>query len=336
MLAPLNALRRAAALRILRTLLHAAPLAALSRLAQAQAQARERPLRLIVPVSTGTSTDLVVRTLAAALSEALGQALVIDNLPGAGGIVGTMALVKAVPDGYTIGVVSNSHAINQSVHRKPPFDANTDVTPIMVMLSTPIVLVVSSASVPAGNLQQLLAWLTARPGAANYGSIGNGSLGHLCAELFAREARVDIKHIPYKSLGQLLADLIGGQVQLAFLGLPGAQAFLKRGVLRAIGVCAPTRAAAMPELPTLLEQGLAEPQVAGWFAMVGPARLPAAEVRRLHSALVATLATADVRERLQAQGNVVDPGSPEAATQFLRAETARYAALIRKLGISID
>jgi tripartite-type tricarboxylate transporter receptor subunit TctC len=333
---PSNTLRRAAALWILRTLLRAAPLAALPRLAQAQGQARERPLRVIVPVSTGTSTDLVVRTLAAALSEALGQALVIDNLPGAGGIVGTSALVKAAPDGYTIGVVSNSHAINQSLYRKPPFDANADVTPIMVMLSTPIVLAVSAAGVPAANLQQLLAWLEARPGTANYGSIGYGSLGHLCAEMFAREARVDIKHIPYRSLGQLLADLIGGQLQLAFLGLPGAQAYLKRGLLRTIGLCAATRAAAAPELPTLAEQGLAEPQVSGWFAMIGPARLPAAEVRRIHGALVASLATTEVSERLQAQGNLIDAGSPEAATQFLRAETARYAALIRKLGISID
>jgi tripartite-type tricarboxylate transporter receptor subunit TctC len=135
---------------------------------------------------------------------------------------------------------------------------------------------------------------------------------------------------------QLLADLIGGQVQLAFLALPGVQAYLKHGTLRAIGLCAPTRAAAAPELPTLAEQGLAEPQVSAWFAVVGPARLPAAEVRRIHGALGAALATADVRERLQAQGSHVDPGSPEAATRFLRSETARYAAIVKKFGIAID
>ena len=331
---PVNVPRRTASSRMLRALMRAALLALLPRLAQAQA--RERPLRVIVPVSTGTSADLSVRTLAAALAKALAQPVLIENLPGAGGLVGTTALVKAAPDGQTIGVVSNSHVINQSLYRKPPFDANADVTPIMVMLSTPMVLVASAASVPATDLQQLLAWLDARPGSANYGSAGHGSLGHLCAEMFINAAGVDIKHIPYKSLGPLLADLIGGQVQLAFLALPGAQALLKRGLLRAIGLAAATRAAAAPELATLAEQGLAEPQVSAWFAVVGPARLPAAEVRRIHGALGAALATADVRERLQAQGSHVDPGSPEAATQFLRTETARYAALIRRLGISID
>ncbi|MCU7370404.1 tripartite tricarboxylate transporter substrate binding protein [Paucibacter sp. O1-1] len=299
--------------------------------------ATDKPLRLILPVGAGSGVDTIIRAVTPALSKALGgQAVVIENLPGAGGITGTAALVKAAPDGLTLGVVSNNHVVNPSVYKKMPFDALNDITPIMVVGATPFVLVVNPAKLPATNVKELVALLKAKPDVYNYASSGNGTILHLGAEMFVDEAGVVMRHIPYKGVGPMVADLIGGQVDLGVLSLPSIQGHLKSGALRAIGVGSAARVPAAPEIPTVAEQGLPNYAIEGWFAVVGPARLPPAQVKRFHAAFTAALAAPEVREAMARQGNVINPTTPEAAASFFRSEQERYAKLVKKAGISLD
>jgi tripartite-type tricarboxylate transporter receptor subunit TctC len=296
----------------------------------------QTPMRIILPVSAGSGVDTIARAAGPALAKALGQPVVIENLPGAGGITGTAAIVKAQPDGLTIGLVSNNHVINPSVYKKMPFDSIADITPISVVGATPFVLVVNPAKVAATNVKDLVAALKARPDAYNYASSGNGTIIHLAGAMFLDEAGVEAKHIPYKGTGPMVNDLIGGQVELGVVALPAVQGHLKTGALRAIGVTGRQRAAAAPDIPTVAEQGLPNYDVAGWFAVIGPAKLPEAEVRRIHAAVTAAFAMPEVREAMDKQGNMINPSSPELAGQFFRSELARYGALVRKLGLKLD
>lgn len=292
----------------------------------------QTPLRVILPVGPGSGVDTIVRAIQPGLAKALGQPVVIENIAGAGGITGTAALVKAAPDGNTIGVVSNNHVINPHVFKSMPFDAIADITPISVLGATPFVLVVNP-KVPASNVRQLIDFLKAKPGAYNYASSGNGTIIHLAGAMFVDQAGVDVKHIPYKGVGPMVTDLIGGQVEMGVVALPAVQGHLKSGALRAIGVCGKSRAAAAPEIPTIAEQGLPEYEVAGWFAVVGPARLGAEQVKRIHAAFAAALAMPEVKEAMDKQGNAIFSTTPEAAAQFFRSELARYGTLVKKVGL---
>ncbi|HEY2190098.1 MAG TPA: tripartite tricarboxylate transporter substrate binding protein [Caldimonas sp.] len=305
--------------------------------ALAPAHAADRPpLHVILPVSAGSGVDTIVRAAAPALAKELGgQAVVVENLPGAGGITGTAALVKAAPDGNTIAFVSNNHAVNPSVYKKMPYDSLADITPISVVGATPFVLVVNPTKLPARNAKELVALLKAKPGAYNLASSGNGTIIHLAGEMFDEAAGVDAKHIPYKGVGPMLADLIGGQVDFGVVAVPAVQGHLKNGALRAIGVMGKTRVPSLPDVPTLTEQGF-DVAVAGWFAVIGPPKLPAAEVKRLHDAVVAAFAEPDVRATMARQENIINPTTPEAAAQILKSEQERYARLVRTANISLD
>ena len=295
------------------------------------------PMRVILPIGAGSGVDTIMRAAQNDLSKALGgQPVVIENLPGAGGITGTSAIVKAAPDGNTIGVISNNHAVNPSVFKKIPYDSLKDITPISVVGSTPFVLVVNPAKVPAKNAKELQAFLKSKPGAYNYASSGNGTIIHLAGEMFIDAADVDVKHIPYKGTGPMIADLIGGQVELGVVAVPAVQGHLKSGALRAIGVMGKQRVASLPDLPTIAEQGFPDVDIAGWFAVVGPAKLSAAQVKRLHDAVVAAFASADVKAAMAKQENVIAPTSPEAVAQFLASEQDRYAKLVKKANIVLE
>ena len=196
----------------------------------------QTPVRMILPVGAGSGVDTIMRAAQGELSKTLGQPVVIENLPGAGGITGTSALVKAAPDGNTIGVLSNNHAVNPSVYKTLPYDSLKDITPISVIGSTPFVLVVNPAKVPARDAKELQAFLKAKPGAYNYASSGNGTIIHLAGEMVVDAMGVDVKHVPYKGVGPQLTDLIGGQVEMGVVALPAVQGHLKSGALRAIGV----------------------------------------------------------------------------------------------------
>lgn len=273
-------------------------------------QAQDRPLRVILPVSAGSGVDTIMRAAALSLSKVLGgQSVVLENLPGAGSITGTAALVKAAPDGFTIAIVSNNHVINPSVYKHIPFDSLKDITPISVLGETPFVLVVNP-KVPANNAKELQALLKSNPGKFNYASAGNGTINHLGGEMFAESAGVQMRHIPYKGTGAQVVDLIGGQVEIGFVAVNAVQGHLKNGTLRALAAASRERIPSLPDLQTLAEQGFPNVDASGWFAAIGPAKLPAAKVKQLHDAFVAAFATPEVIEAMTRQGNVIKPSTP--------------------------
>jgi tripartite-type tricarboxylate transporter receptor subunit TctC len=300
------------------------------------AQTSDKVIRFILPVSAGSGVDTIVRAASVALGRTLGHPVAIENQPGAGGIVGTAALVKSVPDGMTLSVVSNNHVVFPSVYKSLPFDPIADITPITVIGSTPFILVVNPARIAANNVRELVALLKAKPDVYNYASSGNGTILHLAAEMFMDEAQVKVKHIPYKGVGPMVTDLIGGQVEMGVLSLPSVQAHLKSGALKAIGVGSSTRVAAAPDIPTIAEQGLPNYNMEGWFAVIGPAKLPAAEARRIQAAVAAAYATPEVKEAMAKQGNTINPTSPEVAASYFRSELAKYARLVKKAGVELQ
>lgn len=301
----------------------------------ALAQGSDKPIRFILPISAGSGVDNIVRAASVALGKAFGQPVVIENMPGAGGITGTAAIVKAAPDGLTLGMVSNNHVINPSVFKKMPFDAINDITPISVVGATPLVLLVNP-KLPAKNVKELVALLRAKPEGYNYASSGNGTIIHLAGEMFMDEAGVKARHIPYKGTGPMVTDMMAGQVEIGVVALPAVQQHIKSGALRAIGICGPARSQAAPDIPTIAEQGLPNYSVEGWFAVIGPPKMQAADIQRVHDAVVAAFSSAEVREAMDKQGNIVKPTSPEQAASYFRSEAARYAALVKKANVVVE
>ncbi|WP_225785106.1 tripartite tricarboxylate transporter substrate binding protein [Xenophilus sp. Marseille-Q4582] len=295
------------------------------------------PLRVILPVGAGSGVDVIVRSAQTALSKALGgQAVVIENLPGAGGITGTQALIKAAPDGNTIAVVSNNHAVNPSVFKKLPYDSLGDITPITIVGGSPFVLVVNPAKVTAKNAKELQAAMKAKPGDFNYASSGNGTIIHLAGELFVSEAGVSARHIPYKGMGPMITDIMAGQVEMGVAATAAVQGQIKAGSLRPIGVMGKDRLASLPDVPTIAEQGFPHVDIAGWFAAVGPKGLPAAQVKRLHDAFVAAFNDPEVKAGFAKRDDFTILGTPEEAARFLKSEQERYAALVRKANVTLE
>ena len=292
----------------------------------------DRTVKFILPNATASGVDTITRAAQGALAKALGHPVVIENQPGAGGVLGVAQLVRSAPDGFTLGVVSNNVVIYPSVIKQLPFDPIKDITPIAIIGTTPIVVVVN-AKVPANNAKELVALLKARNGRLNYGSSGNGTILHLAAELFVDEAGAKANHIPYKGVGPMITDLIGGQVEMATAALPSIQSHLKSGALKAIGVGSAQRVAAAPEIATMAEQGLPGYLVEGWFAVIAPKGLPAADVSRVHAAVTAAFADAGVREAMARQGNAINVSTPEAAQAYFKSELTKYAQLVKKAGL---
>ena len=292
----------------------------------------DKSVRFILPNATGSGVDTITRAAQTALAKALGHPVVVDNQPGAGGIVGLQALARSPADGFALSVVSNNVVIFPSVYKSLSFDMPGDFTPIAVVGYTPVVLVVN-AKVPANNSKELIALLKSKGGDMDFASGGNGTILHLATEMFLDEAGIKAHHIPYKGVGPMLTDLIGGQVQFATAALPSVQAHLKSGALRAIGVATSQRVAAAPEIPTFVEQGLPNYVVEAWFAVLGPKGLAPTEVQKVHAALVTAFNDPLVKEAMAKQGNVINVGPADQAMQFFRSEKARYAALVKKAGI---
>ncbi len=299
---------------------------------RAFAQAGDKTVKFILPNAVSSGVDTITRSAQAALAKALGMAVVVENQPGAGGIVGVQALTRAAPDGNTLSVVSNNVVIFPSVYKTLPFDLHTDVTPIAICGYTPIVLVVNP-KVPAQNSKEFAAYLKAKSGDVTYASGGNGTILHLAAEMYVDEVGAKARHIPYKGVGPMLTDLIGGQVEFATAALPSVQQHLKSGALRAIGVGTSQRVAAAPDIPTFVEQGVPGYVVEAWFAVLGPKGMAAADVRRVNAAVVAAFADAAVMEAMAKQGNVINISTPEVAQKFFKDELVKYARLVKKAGI---
>jgi tripartite-type tricarboxylate transporter receptor subunit TctC len=261
--------------------------------------------------------------------------VVIDNQPGAGGLIGTTQIVRAAPDGRTIGVVSSNHAVNPSLYRHMPFDPVNDVVAITTIGRTPLV-VLAYPGTGLTDLKGLIAAAKAKPGALNYGSSGNGTILHLAMAWLASDAGIELQHVPYRGAGQMLQDLIAGQVELGVFAVTVAAGHVRGGQLRALAVTPATRTPVLPDVPTVAEQGLAGYEIEGWFAAVGPKGLPGREIARINAAFRTALATSSVQEKFAEQGNAVTPSTPDEAQALLRDEVKKYARLVQVSGIQPD
>jgi tripartite-type tricarboxylate transporter receptor subunit TctC len=317
-----------------RSLVAAALVTAL--VAPVAAQVGEKTVKFILPNATGSGVDAITRSAQAALAKALGHPVVVENQPGAGGIVGLQALAKSAPDGFTLSVVSNNVVIFPSVFKSIPFDMPGDFTPIAIVGATPIVLVVNPNKVAAKDHKEFAALLKSKPDQFNYGSGGNGTILHLTGEQYVSEVGAKAKHIPYKGVGPMVTDLIGGQIDFGTLALPSVQAHIKSGALRAIGVGGAQRTPAAPDIPTIAEQGSPNYVVDAWFAVIGPKGMAAGDVKRVHDAVVAAFADPTVKEAMTKQGNTINVSSPEFAQTYFRTEKDKYAALVKKAGIELQ
>jgi tripartite-type tricarboxylate transporter receptor subunit TctC len=310
-------------------------IAALSSVGALPALAQEKSIRFILPNATGSGVDAITRSAQPALAKALGRPVIVDNQPGAGGIVGLQALARSPADGFSFSVVSNNVVIFPSVFKSLPFDMPGDFTPIAVVGYTPVVLVVN-AKVPANNSKEFIALLKAKNGDMTYASGGNGTILHLASAMFLDEAGVQARHIPYKGVGPMITDLIGGQVDFATAALPSVQAHLKSGALKAIGVATAQRVPAAPEIATFVEQGLPNYVVEAWFAVIGPKGLSAAEVQRVHAAVVTAFSDPTVKETMAKMGNVINVAPSDKAMPFFRSEMAKYAQLVKRAGVEVQ
>lgn len=293
----------------------------------------DRPVTLILPVSVGSGVDTITRSASEALAHALGQTVVVDNRPGAGGIIGTSAIVKSEPNGFTIGMVSNNHVVYPSVYKSVPFDPIADITPISVVGSTPFMLVVNPNTIKARNIQELVSELKASPDKYTYASSGNGTILHLAVEMFVHQAGASARHIPYRGVAPMMTDLIGGQVDFGVLSLPSVKKQVESGALLALGACGAKRMASMPDLPTIAEQGVTEYECDGWFAAVGPAGLSDKDVQRFHQALKTAFNAPAVQVSMKAQGNNIVNMPPKETAAFFRSEMAKYAAVVKASGL---
>ena len=293
----------------------------------------ERSLRLVVPFPAGSSTDIIARIVAQRLSHRLGQQVVIENRAGASGNIGADAVAKAAPDGYTIGIATAStHAVAASLSPNLPYDPIKDFAPVAMIGSQPYVLVLQPA-LPARNLAELIALAKAKPGTLNYGSAGVASLAHLATALFASMAGVNIVHVPYKSSSQSMTDMITGRLDMQFATIAPSLPNIRAGQLRALATSGKTRVAALPELPTVAEAGLAGYEAALWVSLVMPSATPPTMIARLNREVNDILKSTEGTEALVAQGMVAEPGPPEALTERIRGDIEKWRGVAVKAGI---
>jgi tripartite-type tricarboxylate transporter receptor subunit TctC len=314
-----------------RHLLALLPALAAPRLGHAQSDYPSRPIRIIVGFAAGGGTDLTTRALQSKMQALLGQPIVVDNRPGAGGNIATEQVVRAAPDGYTLlmGTIA-ALAINPTLYGNLPFDPATDLTPISQSGSILNVLVVP-ADRPWRSVPELIAAAKARPDTLTYASSGVGGAGHLAGALFDQMAGIRTVHVPYRGGGPLMTDLVGGKVDFSFATAPTAIPQIQGGRLRALGVPTLRRSPLLPDAPTIAET-LPGYEVGNWYALVGPRGLPEPIVRKLGDAIRATLADEEVRRHLAGHGVEPTPSTPTELARFIREETAKWAPIIRASG----
>lgn len=294
-----------------------------------------RPVRIIVPYGAGTATDTIVRQLAPKLSAAWGQSVVAENVTGAGGVVGTQALVKSSPDGHTLAMVAPNHVINPAAYPNLPFDPIRDIKPVGNVAFTQLLLVTNPA-VPAGTLPEFIALVKANPGKFNYGSSGNGSILHLSVELLAHTAGINMIHVPYKTVGASMADLLGGQVSLISTAIITTLSNVKSGKLRALAVTGARRSPLLPDVPTVAESGMAGYQVVSWNGLIAPAATPDAVVSKIFADVSRVFRDKEFADQLVAQGVEVELLNSEAFGKRIAAELPIWGKLIRDAGVKFD
>jgi len=295
-----------------------------------------KPMRIVIAQAPGSATDVISRVVGNPLSESLGQPIVIDARPGAGGALGTEVAARSAPDGYTLFMGNNStHGSNPAVYAKLPYDAVKDFAPITFVASVPYVMVVDP-KLPVGTVQEFIALVKSRPGKMNYASAGNGSTHHFCGELLKSMSGIDIQHIPYKGSAPGIAALLGGEVSMMFANVADIGSQVRGGKLKALAVTVQKRSSILPDVPTMAEAGLPGFEVTSWFGLLVPAGTPAAIIGRLNAETVKVLGRADVKATLAAQGLEVAPGSPEQFAAHIRSEIARFTKIAQAAGIKAE
>lgn len=305
----------------------------MGRVALAAAPYPSRPIRLIVPFIAGTSPDSIARTISAELAPVLGQPLVVENIGGAGGIIGARALKRAEPDGYTLGVLANQHVINVHLYKEPPYDAAKDFVAISALSGSAVVLAVPATS-PIKTARDLIDAMKQRPGAMNYGSGGKGSVSHLAVESLLHQTHTKAVHIPYKGASEILTAMLSGQTQFGMPVLSTAAPFLRNGQIRALAVSSATRSVYFPDVPTLTEALPPGFVLDNWSGLFAPAGLPTPIAKRLFDAVAKLQASGKLNATMKANaGEIRKSDSPAQFTQMVAADDARYGRLIGEIGM---
>jgi len=312
-----------------------ASLVAIAATAAAAADYPNRPIRVIVPFSPGGGSDVVARLVGPRLSERLGQPVVIDNRPAASGVVGTELAAKAVPDGYTLLMITTTHAVNAQLAARLPYDLIKDFAPITMVIASPFGMMLQP-SVPATTVKEFIAYAKANPGKLNYGSSGPGSSPHLATELFMSMAGVQMTHVPYKGVAQYVTAQLAGEIQFSFGNMFSTMGHWKAGRLRLIAHGGTKRLEAFPDLPTIAESGVPGYEASIWYGYVAPARTPRPVIDRLQREIAGVVNAPDVRQTLVAQGNEPVADTSAAFAKIIKAEADKWGATGKRLGVKLD
>jgi len=293
-----------------------------------------KPIKIVVNSAPGGLTDVLARLIGAKMTASHGQPMIVENRPGAAGLVGAEAVSTAAPDGYTVGVVASAITVAPSLVPNSTFNAAKDLTPIALMVTTPLMMV-TNANSPYKSVAQIVADAKARPKQIAIASGGNVTMTHLLAEQFQANAGIELIHVPYKGGGPALNDVLAGQVPMYFDTLGTSLKFVQEGRLRGLALVAPKRSPAMPDVPTMAEAGFPGVQGAAWFAMIAPANLPPAIVARLNEEVNKALAAPEIRERIIGLGGTIEGGPSKVLADLIESETPRWSKLIKDRGIKM-
>ena len=294
-----------------------------------------KPIQLVIPYPPGGSADLLGRPLAMQLQQQLGQPVVLEYKPGAGGTLASQYVARAKPDGYTVFMVLAAHAINDSLYPKLPYDTRKDFAPVSLVANLPMV-VAASGKLPAKNIHELIQAAKAAPGKLTFGSAGNGNTGHLAAEYFSSIAGVKMTHVPYKGSAGVVNAMLAGDIDLTFNSISTSMPHIRSGRMHALAVTSPQRSALAPEVPTVQEQGMAGFDVTGWYALIAPAGTPPENTQRLSREIAAALRQPQLQSQLAAGGYEPVGSTPEARQAHIEREITRWAAVVKSTGARVD
>jgi tripartite-type tricarboxylate transporter receptor subunit TctC len=302
----------------------------------ASAQYPSRPIKLVVTFPPGGSTDILARAMQPYLEKQLGQPVVIDNRPGAGGDLGVDAVAKSAPDGYTIGIgAAGALAVNISLKPKMPYDPVKDLAPITLLTAIPFVMI-AEASFPGKTVADVVSYAKAEPQKASIGHGGNGTAMHLSSELFNHLAGVKIPLVPYKGSGPATQDVLAGHIPFAIVDVPSSQGLIRQGKIKALGVTGTKRDRNLPDVPTFVEAGIKDYDSIGWFGLIAPAGTPAPVIKKLNEVFVGAMNDPEVRERIGALGAEAMPTTPEQFGAFIRSEIDKWAKVIKAAGVKLQ